>query len=156
MTKKILFISSWFLSLVASSQYIATEGSFEKTYTRIRGWEKQDSDWVYSDGSMVEWNVIFNVDFLATPDGKEMFGVVLEDAQGQPQYFCNYIGDLIEGEEDGLSFHEYHVDILSKDDDTGKWEFWDSGALRYYGSWMKLYLGIEPYHFHFVYFGVKE
>jgi len=156
MMKKLLFILLTLVSFESFGQYIESDGSFSKTYTRVRGWKNVEGDWIYDDGNEVVWQIILNVDFFSSPDGVEMFGTILLDGSGEPQYFCNYVGQLKEGEDEFGEYGEYAVDVLSKNDKTGKWDFWDAGALRYYGPWTSLYLGYPPYTYQFSYFGLKE
>ena len=49
----------------------------------------------------------------------------------------------------------FKVDILDKNDETGKWEWWEVGECRYYGNWVMLYLK-NPATLRFDYFNVKE
>ena len=143
-----------FFALIATittfGQWSETEGTFTKEYQRIRGFEFQDSLWVYDRGNMVNWDIYFNVDFFTSPGTSELFGVVLLDYEGVPQWFYNYIGDLEEGEDEYGEYGGYKVDILSKEDD-GSWSFWQSGEFRHYGNYSILYVG-NPAFYKFQYF----
>lgn len=150
--KKLILMFLTSFSLMAYGQYNTTDNSFSKTYTQLRVWEKPDSTWVYSDGTFTDWTFIFNVEFFSFPGGAEMFGTVMENSKGEPKFFCNYLGDLYESEDEYGEYGSYKVDILSKDDDTGTWEYWNSGELRYYGPWTYLFTGDKMY---FSYFNQK-
>lgn len=143
-------------SIPSFSQYIETEGSFAKTYERIRGWKAVDGDWIYDDGNAVTWTIVYNVQFFSSPSGREMYGAVVLNSNGAPEYFYNYISNVVEGEDDYGEYGQQNVDILSKDNETGKWEFWQPGMLRFYGYTTSLYLGSDPYTYYFSYFGLKE
>jgi hypothetical protein len=150
--KKLILMLLTSFSLMAYGQYNTTEETFSKTYTQLRIWEKPDSTWVYSDGTFTDWTFIFNVEFFSLPGGSNMFGTVMENSKGEPKFFCNYLGDLYESEDEYGEYGSYKVDILSKDDDTGTWEYWNSGELRYYGPWTYLFNGDKMY---FSYFNQK-
>lgn len=150
--KKLILMFLTSFSLMAYGQYNTTDNSFSKTYTQLRVWEKPDSTWVYSDGTFTDWTFIFNVEFFSFAGGAEMFGTVMENSKGEPKFFCNYLGDLYESEDEYGEYGSYKVDILSKDDDTGTWEYWNSGELRYYGPWTYLFTGDKMY---FSYFNQK-
>lgn len=150
--KKLILILLTSFSLMAYGQYNTTEETFSKTYTQLRIWEKPDSTWVYSDGTFTDWTFIFNVEFFSFPGGSNMFGTVMENSKGEPKFFCNYLGDLYESEDEYGEYGSYKVDILSKNDDTGAWGYWDSGELRYYGPWTYLFTGDKMY---FSYFNQK-
>ena len=150
--KKLILMLLTSFSLMAYGQYNTTDNSFSKTYTQLRVWEKPDSTWVYSDGTFTDWTFIFNVEFFSFPGGAEMFGTVMENSKGEPKFFCNYLGDLYESEDEYGEYGSYKVDILNKDDDTGTWEYWNSGELRYYGPWTYLFTGDKMY---FSYFNQK-
>lgn len=150
--KKLILMLLTSFSLMAYGQYNTTEETFSKTYTQLRIWEKPDSTWVYSDGTFTDWTFIFNVEFFSFPGGSNMFGTVMENSKGEPKFFCNYLGDLYESEDEYGEYGSYKVDILSKNDDTGAWGYWDSGELRYYGPWTHLFTGDKIY---FSYFNQK-
>ena len=139
------------LSFTSFGQYVTDEGSFTKTYTQLRSFNKQDSLWVYTGGDFKEWTFVFNVDFFTYPGGPEMDGLVMEDADGEPQFMMNYLGDLFEGKDEFGEYGSYKVDILSKEDD-GTWRWWNTGECRYYGPWVMLYLD----DMYFSYFNEKE
>lgn len=151
--KKLFLTLLTAVSFTSFGQYVPTEGSFSKTYTQLRSYEKIDSLWVYSDGGLKDWTFIFNVDCFTYPGGPEMFGAVMEDGEGEPKFMCNYLGDLYESEDEYGEYGSYKVDILSKED-NGTWKWWDTGELRYYGSWTMLYLG-TPSWMYFSYFNEK-
>jgi len=144
-------------AFACNAQYKYDDGSFGKTYTQLRNYQLigDDSDWSYTGGDFVEWTFHFNVDFFPCPGCPEMRGTVMEDAQGEPQFFMNYLGNIIETEDEFGEYGSFKVDILSKDDETGKWDWWESGECRYYGSWVMLYLK-NPATLRFDYFNVKE
>jgi hypothetical protein len=150
--KKLILMLLTSFSLMAYGQYNTTEETFSKTYTQLRIWEKPDSTWVYSDGTFTDWTFIFNVEFFSFPGGSNMFGTVMENSKGEPKFFCNYLGDLYESEDEYGEYGSYKVDILSKNDDTGTWGYWNSGELRYYGPWTYLFTGDKMY---FSYFNQK-
>jgi len=154
MNKVITLTLGLLFSVMSYGQYIPTEGTFSKTYTQIRTWERPDSTWVYADGTLKEWTFHYNVDFIGNLNGKDLFGTVMENEQGQPRFFYNYLGDLYEGEDEYGEYGSYQVDILSVNDDTGAWEYWNSGELRFYGPWTYLYLG-NPAWLYFSYFNEK-
>lgn len=137
--KKLILMLLTSFSLMAYGQYNTTDGSFTKTYTQLRSFNKVDSTWVYTGGDFKEWKFIFNVDFFTYPNGPEMWGLVMEDGDGKPQFMMNYLGDLVESEDEYGEYGSYKVDIVSKEDD-GTWKWWDAGELRYYGPWAMLYL----------------
>ena len=150
--KKFILTLLTAISLNAFGQYTPQEGTFSKTYTQLRIWEKPDSTWVYSDGTFVDWTFIFNVEFFAFPGGSDMFGTIMENSEGEPKFFCNYLDDLYESEDEYGEYGSYKVDILNKDDETGVWGYWNSGELRYYGPWTYLFTGDKTY---FSYFNQK-
>jgi|SRR6056300_332563 hypothetical protein len=150
--KKFILTLLTAISLNAFGQYTPQEETFSKTYTQLRIWERPDSTWVYSDGTFVDWTFIFNVEFFAFPGGSSMFGTIMENSEGEPKFFCNYLGDLYESEDEYGEYGSYKVDILNKDDETGTWKYWDSGELRYYGPWTYLFTGDKTY---FSYFNQK-
>lgn len=150
--KKFILILLTAISVTAFGQYTPQEETFSKTYTQLRIWERPDSTWVYSDGTFVDWTFIFNVEFFAFPGGSDMFGTIMENSEGEPKFFCNYLGDLYESEDEYGEYGSYKVDILNKDDETGTWKYWDSGELRYYGPWTYLFTGDKTY---FSYFNQK-
>lgn len=150
--KKFILTLLTVISLNAFGQYTPQEETFSKTYTQLRIWERPDSTWVYSDGTFVDWTFIFNVEFFAFPGGSSMFGTIMENSEGEPKFFCNYLGDLYESEDEYGEYGSYKVDILNKDDETGTWKYWDSGELRYYGPWTYLFTGDKTY---FSYFNQK-
>lgn len=152
--KNLLLTLLTVVSFTSFGQYIPTEGSFSKTYTQLRSFEKQDSLWNYSGGDFKEWTFIFNVNCFTYPGGPEMFGAIMEDGEGEPKFMYNYLGDLYESEDEYGEYGAYQVDILSKED-NGTWKWWNAGELRYYGSWAILYLG-NPTFMKFSYFNVKE
>lgn len=152
--KKLFLTLLTAVSFTSFGQYVLTEGSFSKTFTQLRSFEKQDSTWVYSDGGLKEWTFIFNVDCFTYPGGPEMFGAVMENGEGEPKFMYNYLGDLVESKDEYGEYGAYKVDILSKED-NGLWKYWDSGELRYYGSWAMLYLG-TPAWMYFSYFNEKQ
>jgi hypothetical protein len=150
--KKFILTLLTAISVTAFGQYTPQEETFSKTYTQLRIWEKPDSTWVYSDGTFVDWTFIFNVEFFAFPGGSDMFGTIMENSEGEPKFFCNYLGDLYESEDEYGEYGSYKVDILNKDDETGTWKYWNSGELRYYGPWTYLFTGDKTY---FSYFNQK-
>ena len=150
--KKFILTLLTAISLNAFGQYTPQEETFSKTYTQLRIWERPDSTWVYSDGTFVDWTFIFNVEFFAFPGGSDMFGTIMENSEGEPKFFCNYLGDLYESEDEYGEYGSYKVDILNKDDETGTWKYWNSGELRYYGPWTYLFTGDKTY---FSYFNQK-
>ena len=150
--KKFILTLLTAISLNAFGQYTPQEETFSKTYTQLRIWERPDSTWVYSDGTFVDWTFIFNVEFFAFPGGSSMFGTIMENSEGEPKFFCNYLDDLYESEDEYGEYGSYKVDILNKDDETGTWKYWDSGELRYYGPWTYLFTGDKTY---FSYFNQK-
>jgi len=150
--KKFILILLTAISLNAFGQYTPQEETFSKTYTQLRIWERPDSTWVYSDGTFVDWTFIFNVEFFAFPGGADMFGTIMENSEGEPRFFCNYLGDLYESEDEYGEYGSYRVDILNKNDETGVWGYWNSGELRYYGPWTYLFVGDKMY---FSYFNEK-
>jgi hypothetical protein len=150
--KKFILILLTAISVTAFGQYTPQEETFSKTYTQLRIWERPDSTWVYSDGTFVDWTFIFNVEFFAFPGGSDMFGTIMENSEGEPKFFCNYLGDLYESEDEYGEYGSYKVDILNKDDETGTWKYWNSGELRYYGPWTYLFTGDKTY---FSYFNQK-
>ena len=150
--KKFILILLTAISVTAFGQYTPQEETFSKTYTQLRIWERPDSTWVYSDGTFVDWTFIFNVEFFAFPGGSDMFGTIMENSEGEPKFFCNYLGDLYESEDEYGEYGSYKVDILNKDDETGTWKYWNSGELRYYGPWTYLFTGDKTY---FSYFNEK-
>jgi len=152
--KKLFLTLLTAVSFTSFGQYIPTEGTFSKTYSQIRTWERLDSTWVYTDGTLKDWTFHYNVDFIGNLNGKELFGTVMENDKGQPRFFYNYLGDLYEGKDDYGEYGAYKVDILSKEDD-GSWKWWNAGELRHYGSWTILYLG-TPAFLQFNYFNIKE
>ena len=152
--KKLFLTLFTAVSLTSFGQYTLTEGSFSTTYTQLRSYEKVDSLWAYTGGTFKDWTFIFNVDCFTFPGGPEMFGAIMEDADGEPQFMMNYLGDLFEGEDEYGEYGSYKVDILSKEDD-GSWKWWNAGELRHYGSWTILYLG-TPAYLQFNYFNIKE
>lgn len=155
--KKLLGLLSLCLTISTSyGQYVEIEGSFSKTYERLRGWKSVDGDWIYDNGSTREWKFIFNVDFYSSEGGDDMFGTVMVNDIGEARYFCNYIGKMREGEDDLGTYNEFDVDILSFDDEDQKWRFWESGILRHYGQWTYMYLGYPPHKYYFSYFGAKD
>jgi len=150
--KKFILTLLTAISLNAFGQYTPQEETFSKTYTQLRIWERPDSTWVYSDGTFVDWTFVFNVEFFAFPGGSDMFGTIMENSEGEPKFFCNYLGDLYESEDEYGEYGSYKVDILNKDDETGTWKYWNSGELRYYGPWTYLFTGDKTY---FSYFNQK-
>jgi len=156
MKKYLILFGLIFTILTSFGQYVETDGSFSKTYERLRGWKSVDGEWVYDNGSSNEWTFVFNVEFYSSPNGNDMFGTVMKNSNGESQYFCNYIGQITEDKDEYGEYGEYEVDILSKDDETDKWEFWDTGKLRYYGNWTYMYMGYEPHDYYFSYFGLKQ
>jgi hypothetical protein len=150
--KKFILTLLTAISVTAFGQYTPQEETFSKTYTQLRIWEKPDSTWVYSDGTFVDWTFVFNVEFFAFPGGSDMFGTIMENSEGEPKFFCNYLGDLYESEDEYGEYGSYKVDILNKDDETGTWKYWNSGELRYYGPWTYLFTGDKTY---FSYFNQK-
>ena len=145
------------ISFTAFGQYTHNDDSFQKTYTQIRTYEipEGETEWFYANGDFVEWTFHFNIDFFACPGCSTQRGVVMEDASGEPQFFMNYLGDLREGEDEYGEYGAYKVDVLSKDDETGRWKWWDAGECRYYGNWTMLYLK-NPSTLRFDYFNVKN
>jgi hypothetical protein len=131
-------------------QYIENDGSFTREYTSIRGYKNVDGELIYDEGSAVQWTFVFNVNFFTSADGREMLGAVMNNAEGQPRYFYNYIGDIYESEDEDGHFGEFRVDILHYNDDNARWEFWEQGTLRYYGTHTSLFLG-RPSWYLFVY-----
>ena len=152
--KKLLLTLLTIVSTTAFSQYTHNDGSFQKTYTQIRNHQNIDGEWTYTGGDFVEWTFHLNVDFFPCPDCPEMRGTVMEDINGEPQFFMNYLGDIIESSDDYGEYGSFKVDILSKNDKTGKWEWWDAGECRYYGNYVMLYLN-NPATVRFDYFNVK-
>ena len=150
--KKLILMLLTSFSLMAYGQYNTTDDSFNTTYTQLRIWQKPDSSWVYSDGTFIEWTFIFNVEFFSFPGNTEMFGTLMEDSEGEPQFFCNYLGDLYVSEDEYGEYGSYKVDILRKDKETAVWKYWNSGELRYYGPRTYLFLGDRTY---FSYFNQK-
>jgi len=140
--KNLLFTLLAMASFTAFIQYTPDEGSFTVTYSQLRSYEKPEgqSDWVYANGDFHTWTFQFNVDFFACPGCREQFGTVMEDSQGKPKFFMNYLGGVIEGEDEYGKYNSFMVDILSKDDETGKWKWWETGECRHYGKWTMLYL----------------
>ena len=149
--KKLFLTLLTAVSFTSFGQYVTNEDSFSTTYTQLRVYENIDSLWIYSDGAMKEWTFIFNANFFTYPGGPEMFGAIMEDEKGEPQFMMNYLGDLVESKDEYGEYGSYRVDILSKED-NGVWEWWDSGECRYYGPWVMLYLD----DMYFNYFNEKE
>ena len=152
--KKLLLTLLTITSTTAFSQYTHNDGSFQKTYTQIRNHQNIDGEWTYTGGDFVEWTFHLNVDFFPCLDCPEMRGTVMEDINGEPQFFMNYLGDIIESSDDYGEYGSFKVDILSKNDETGKWEWWDAGECRYYGNFVMLYIN-NPATIRFDYFNVK-
>jgi hypothetical protein len=159
--KNFLLIIFSFLSFSVLGQYTYKEGSFSKTFTQVRNYQMISSDlaenaeWTYTGGNVLEWTFHFNVDFFPCPSCPEMRGTVMENNRGEPRFFMNYLGNIIESSDDYGEYGAFKVDILSKDDETGKWKWWESGECRYYGNWVMLYLRNPP-DLRFDYFMVKE
>jgi len=150
--KNLIFLFGLMLTTITSfGQFIETDGSFSMKYERIRGFMYEDTNWVYDRGNMVTWEFIFNVDFFMTPDSDELFGTIALDENGESQWFYNFIGDVNESSDEYGDYSGYRVDILSKDDETGLWEFWQPGELRHYGSYTILNVG-SPAFYKFQYF----
>jgi len=146
--KKLFLILLTIVSFTSFGQYTPTEDTFSKTYTQIRMWEKSDSIWVYSDGSFIEWTFHFNVNFSSSP-GYNMFGVIMEDEEGIPNFFFNYLGNIHEDEDEYGEYGSYQVDILTNNQETKTWEYWNSGELRYYGPWTYLFIRENVYFSYF-------
>ena len=154
--KKLLFTLLTLVSFTTFGQYMEGENSFSKTYQTVRGWKAVEGEWMYDDRALKDWQFIFNVDFFASPSGREMYGAVMIDDQGAPQYFFNYLGDIHESEDEYGEYGAYRVDVLAKDDETGKWDLWTQGNLKYYGYSTMFYMGSPPYNYYFSYFEPKE
>ena len=84
-----------------------------------------------------------------------MRGTVMENINGEPRFFMNYLGNIIETSDEFGEYGSFKVDILSKNDENGKWEWWEAGECRYYGNYVMLYLK-NPATLRFDYFNVKE
>ena len=155
--KKLLFTLLTVISSTAFSQYITNDGSFQKTYTQVRNYQKFDgnTNWTYTGGDFVTWTFHFNVDFFPCPDCKEMRGTVMEDASGEPKFFMNYLGDIIETSDEYGEYGAFKVDVLVKDYETGEWDYWDDGECRYYGNYVMFYINI-PSTIRFDYFNIKD
>ena len=155
--KNLLFTLLATISFTAFGQYTHREGSFQKTFTQVRNHQiiGDDPEWSYTGGDFVEWTFHFNVDFFPCPGCPDMRGTVMEDINGEPQFFMNYLGNIIESSDDYGEYGSFRVDILSKNDETGKWEWWEAGECRYYGNYVMLYLK-NPATLRFDYFNVKE
>jgi len=143
------------IGLNVFGQFNLTENSFSKTYTQLRTWEKPDSVWVYSNGSNTQWTFHFNVDFFPFSKNSGMFGAVLENEEGNPEFFCNFLDEVQKGEDEFGIYNSNKVDILHYDEESGVWEYWNTGELRLYGPWTYLYVG-EPSYLYFSYFKQKE
>lgn len=149
--RKFLGILLLLIATPIFGQYIETESSFSKRYTSIRGYKNVEGQWIYDEGNTIDWTIRFNVNFFTSPDGRQMLGAVMENGEGQPRYFYNYIGDIHESRDEDGEFGEFRVDILHYDDESASWQFWEAGTLRYYGTHTSLYLG-RPAWFIFAYF----
>lgn len=153
--KKFIGLFLTMIGLTSFAQYELTESSFSKTYSQLRTWEKPESTWVYSNGSTTQWTFHFNVDFFPFEKSSGMFGAVLVNEEGNPEFFCNYLGELKKGEDEYGIYGSNQVDILYNDPETGRWEYWNTGELRHYGPWTYLFLG-DPSKLYFSYFKEKE
>lgn len=153
--KKLIILLLTFFSVSAFGQYTENEESFTKTYTQLRIWENADGIWNYSDGTNTEWKFVYNVNFKINSSVNEMYGVVLIGTDGLPKFFCNYLGDTVNGEDEFGMYMSNELDIIYFKEETGLWELWDSGEIRYYGNWTHIYFG-EPAYMYFSYFKEKK
>ena len=122
--KKFLFILLAAASFPTFGQYTHDEGSFQKTFTQVRNHQiiGDDTEWSYTGGNFAEWTFHFNVDFFPCPGCPEMRGTVMENINGEPRFFMNYLGNIIETSDEFGEYGSFKVDILSKNDETGAWD----------------------------------
>lgn len=153
--KKLIILLLTFFSVSAFGQYTENEESFTKIYTHLRTWQRADSLWNYTDGTNGEWKFIYNVDFNINNSSSVMYGTILIGADGLPAFFFNYLTDAFKDEDELGIFMGNKVDILYLNEDTGIWQLWDTGEIRYYGSWNHIYFG-EPSYLYFSYHKEKK
>jgi hypothetical protein len=127
-------------SPVLTQEWMSTENSFNKEYSRVTAYTWADSVWLYEGGNQFGWVFSYNIKLSTNSKSKKSsLGVVMrcEDSDRGDAFFFAFIKNI---EEHDSEMQECLVGVFRKDRRKG-WEFVAPGALRFIDDKVQVIFG---------------